>query len=232
MDGRIRPGVWIVASAALVAAAVVLRSVLPGSERESRSEGGREPARVASLVRGKTASGATPAIRVLPLAAEPPSSSRALPAPVETHGSSVAQQEATPPTHPRLPPADSRLASDLRVLEEEAARHVGTRGVVAAPALPTAAGTTSESSASDEDAPRSAAADAVLVDYLVQQAYRGTEFPIGYPAEERTRADAQSRVSALTPELRLAMLRLALQTGQEPIAPRVDSFQIWEGSIH
>jgi len=231
MDGRIRPGVWIVAAAVLVAVAVVVRLALPGSERESRNEGGREPARVASLVRGKTASGATPAIRVLPLTAEPPSSSRALPAPVETHGSSVAQQEATPPTHPRLPPADSRLASDLRVLEEEAARHVGTRGV-AAPAPPTAAGTAAASSASDEDPPRSAAADAVLVDYLVQQAYRGTEFPIGYPAEERTRADAQSRVSALTPELRLAMLRLALQAGQEPIAPRVDPFQIWEGSIH
>jgi len=231
MDGRVRPAVWIAASAALVATAVVLRLALPGSDRESRAEA----VRVGSLARPQTRPAGAPGIRVRTEALEPRSAVRplpALPASVAARGGGGSERAGIPPAQPRPQPADSRLASDLRVLEEEAARRAGSLGVAVPAAAEAAAVNPADASATTEDTQRGAVADAVLVDYLVQQAYRGTEFPIGFPAEERTRADAESRVSALTPELRLAMLRLALQTGDPPIAPRVDPFQIWEGAIH
>ncbi|MCX5738422.1 MAG: hypothetical protein NTZ61_08010, partial [Proteobacteria bacterium] len=66
-------------------------------------------------------------------------------------------------------------------------------------------------------------------------AYRGTLFPIAYPAAERARAAAESQVRGLTPEMRRDMLEVVL--AREDLAERVgpsfappESGMVWEGA--
>jgi hypothetical protein len=241
MDGGIRPGIWIAALLVLAGAIGVVRLALPGYGEKPH----RQPTRVASPDRSQTteASGAVgvhPAAALLPA---PSASSReqvagranatAPPAPAEP----LAQQGPTREGGSRalLRRVDSRVASDLRIVEDEAAQRAAELGIAVPPvaqAPASVSGSAAESTPTAEDAHRAAAADAVLVQYLMEDAYRGTEFPTGYPAEEVTRSAAESTVSGLSPEMRQSMLQVALQTlGPDRIGPRFDPYQIWEGSI-
>jgi hypothetical protein len=224
MKGGIRPGVWIAASTALVAAVALLRVVLPGSSGESH----RQPTRAASLDRGAAVSAAP--IGVHPAAALLPSSPPSAPA---VPGSAAGAAPSPPQIQiglgqrPRSP--DSRLASELRVAEEESERRAESLGVVLPPASPVP-GQNAASSAAGDETRRILAGDAVLIEYLMQNDYRGTEFPTGYPAEQVTRQAAESMVTGLSPEMRLGLLQVALQTlGPDRIGPRFDPYQIWEG---
>ena len=229
MNGRIRPGAWIAASAALAAAVAIARLAPTGYGGGSLWQ----PTRAASPLGGPALS-AAPSIGVHPAAALLPSSARPAGARVDERREAAPRPEARiAGSSERIQPADSRAASDLRIVEAEAARRADALGLVDRAALAAARASARDSSATADDASRSAAADALLVDHLVQEAYRSTEFPIGFPAEERTRAAAESQVRALTPELRQGMLEVALQqdAGEERIGPRFDPYQIWEGSI-
>jgi len=240
MDGGIRPAIWIATILALLAAVGVVRLVLPGYGDEPH----RQPTRVASPDRSQTAevsaaAGVHPAAALLPA---PPAPSRGAPAPrsdVTTQALASAQPSGTRAqeggTRARLRGSDSRAVSDLRILEDEAARRADALGIAvpAATQAPAAGGSSAAASElTPDDTHRAAAADAVLVQYLMEDAYRGTEFPLGYPAEQVTRSAAQSLVSGLSPEMRESMLQVALQTlGPDRIGPRFDPYQIWEGTI-
>jgi len=122
-------------------------------------------------------------------------------------------------------PGDSRLAAEIGILESEAARVAEALGLAE----------TKRGDPSREAAQRQRLADAVLVEQFVQDAYRGTLFPIAYPAEERTRAAAESQVRGLTPELRRDMLEAALERADlaERVGPRFESPEsghVWEGA--
>ena len=227
MDGGIRPGVWIAAALAGLAAIAVFWLASPAYDGEPH----RQPARVASPDRSQAAPAAEPA-GVRPAAArlsapsEPPRS-EARQQPVQTPAPS--QEAASHEGFARglRGASDSRVASDLRILESEAERRAASLGL----AVPAPPGATAAQGPAAQDARRAAAADAVLVDYLMQDAYRGTEFPIGYPAEEVTRSAAESMVAALSPERRQSLLEVALQTlGGDRMGPRFDPYQIWEGT--
>jgi hypothetical protein len=155
------------------------------------------------------------------------------------------ERASVPPVAPpfdagavQLARADSRVAADLRILEDDAARVAESRRLID-PASVDAAVIRSGATPgrTQDDARRALVADAVLVDHFVQDAYRGTEFPIGYPAEERTRAAAESLVRSLSPELRRDTLEalLAMQDdATNPIGPRFappESGLVWEGAI-
>jgi len=229
MNGGIRPGILLAAASVLVAALAILRLAAAGDGGESTWQ----PARAVSLDRSG-ASSAVGSIREHPAAALLPSPSQQ--PPPERHAA-----QGSPAAGPlpvlradaleRSAPSDSRAAADLRILEEEAARRFESQGLTGAAALGASAAPDPGASG-DDDASRTALADAVLVEHAMQQAYRGTEFPIGFPAEERTREAAESWVRSLTPALRQAMLKVALATAGEPrVGPRLDPSQIWEGVL-
>ena len=123
------------------------------------------------------------------------------------------------------PPGDSRLAAEIGILESEAARVAEALGLAEA----------ERAERSREATQRQRLADAVLVEHFVQDAYRGTLFPIAYPAEERTRTAAESLVRGLTPELRRNMLEAVLARADlaERIGPHfepLESGHVWEGA--
>lgn len=77
---------------------------------------------------------------------------------------------------------------------------------------------------------RSARADRFLIEHLVQEAFQGTEYPLGYPAVERELASASARVRTLGAARRKDLLEIALGREQEErIGPRFSS-QLWEGA--
>jgi len=124
-------------------------------------------------------------------------------------------------------PGDSRLAAEIGVLESEAARVAETVGLAQV----------ERGEWSREAAQRQRLADAVLVEHFVQDAYRGTLFPIAYPAEERTRAAAESQVRGLTPEMRRDMLEVVLERADlaERVGPSFEppeSGRVWEGVLY
>ena len=236
MIAGVRRSIWI-ASTALLALALWLVSglVAPGARQASESPAPAaldaapaapavptSPARVASRE----------ALPVAPTAA-PSAGSASTPAPIET-----AVAPVVPTTDPEEARLDSRLVADLRILEDDAARLAESRGLVD-PAILDAAqrAAAPASNAARDDARRTVLADATLVEHFVQDAYQGTEFPIGYPAEERTRDAAVSYVRGLTPELRKDLLEIVLATQADapaPIGPRfapLESGFVWEGAI-
>lgn len=127
--------------------------------------------------------------------------------------------------------SDSRFAADLRILEAEAARRAESLDLAAARI---GDGTPIEPRGPADDARRAAFADALLIAAIEQDVYRGTLFPIGFPAETRTRADATSRVGAMDPAMRLALLESVLaQPVSAPVAPRFETPEsglVWEGA--
>lgn len=129
---------------------------------------------------------------------------------------------AAPELAVRSIPSDSRLAADLRIVEDEAARVAEALALVDPAALEAQIERVPAGAPHDE-LRRIALADALLVEHFVQDVYRGTEFPIGFPAQERTRAAARSQVGGLTPELRRDLLDVAIRAqreGAEPTPPR------------
>ena len=117
---------------------------------------------------------------------------------------------------------DSRLAADLRILEDEAGRFARASDL----------GGDVQDDAASADARRASLADAFLIDLLVQDAYRGTEFPLGFPAEQRTYEAARSRVAGLDPLMRKSLLEAALAA---PATERVETprfeARFWEGVL-
>lgn len=124
---------------------------------------------------------------------------------------------------------DSRLEAELRILEDDAARRAESIG------LASAIHRAETPDRADDDARRIALADAFLVDHFVRDAYRGTVFPIGYPAEQRTREAATSFVSGLEPAQRSAQLEVALQAySTESVGPSFEpegSSLIWQAAL-
>ena len=157
-----------------------------------------------------------------PLPALPASALAAVPALDSGHaGTAVERADGTPD--------NSRLASEIGVLESEAARVAEALGLA-----PAERGESSREPAR-EAAQRQRLADAVLVEHFVQDAYRGTLFPIAYPAVERARAAAESQVRGLTPEMRRDMLEvvLAREDLDERVGPTFappESGMVWEGA--
>jgi hypothetical protein len=226
----IRPRVWIAAAALIAPAFAVLVATLEPQAPASAATPVSHARAVATVV---------PAIGT----ASPPHSAsvHSRPAPEFANARATAREAATraefaiangsassAAVRTRI---DSRLASDLRIAEDEAARHAESLGLADADSAPAATG----SDRADEDARRTALADAFLVDFFVQDAYRGTEFPIGYPAEARTRAAAISRVAALDPAQRSAQLEVALQqAGDARVEARFaapESGLVWEAVL-
>jgi hypothetical protein len=226
----VRRSVWI-ASAALLASALLLASGL----RSVRATRAGEAVATAAIEAVSAAPSVAPTADAAAVAPVVGTASEAPPA-----DSPVAPPSAPEPAEVDAQRArvDSRLDADLRVLEDDAAGLAESRGLVD-PALldaaPRARGPAPN--AAREDARRIALADAALVDHFVQDAYQGTEFPIGYPAEERTRAAARSYVRSLTPELRRDLLEIVVATqagAPEPIGPLFappESGLVWEGAI-
>lgn len=123
-------------------------------------------------------------------------------------------------------PIDSRLTADLRVLETEAAQRFESIFDFDAAA---------DVAWRDPDAWRLARSDQVLIDLLVQDEWRGTVFPIGYPARERSYEVAASRVAGYGAQLRRDALEAALATepAERIAAPRFESPAsglVWEGA--
>jgi hypothetical protein len=222
MSSGIRPATWLAAAIAIAAAVGILRL----AAHQVGDDPERQPTPAVSSDRSEAAP-IVAATYLHPTAARLPSSPQSVPG-------GAASGAPSPPQiglgqRPRSP--DSRLASELRIVEEEAARRAESFGVTSAAASP-ASGSGTASSTADDEARRIQAADAVLIEYLMQNDYRGTEFPTGYPAEQVTRQAAESLVTGLSPEMRLGMLQVALQVlGPDRIGPRFDPYQIWEGAI-
>ena len=234
MSGGIRPGVWIAASAALVAVVALLRLALPGDSDESH----RQPTRAASLDGGAAISAAP--VGVHPAAA-------LLPSPFQTGSSAARATSKSGSTGPeRLverpmrgssasTQPDSRAAADLRILEDEAARRAEALGLVGRAALDAATASAQPSSGASgdaaEDARRSVLADAFLVDQTMQEIYQGTLYPYGFPAEERARAFAETLVRQAD---RSSLLeRLLQQQPADRIGPQIaapDSGYVWENA--
>jgi hypothetical protein len=166
-------------------------------------------------------------------AAPPAHADLPVPVPVASH--------AVPPEDPRAgsqravamaradAPGDSQIAAEIRVLESEAARVAESLDLVAGER-----GAAPRDRAA-EDARVQRLADALLVEHFVQDAYQGTLFPVGFPAEERTRAAAESQVRGLTPEMRRDLLDVVLQGDAlaERVAPEFappESGFVWESA--
>lgn len=120
-------------------------------------------------------------------------------------------------------------------MEEEAARAAEARALLDVAALDAELAQMPDAAARS-DRRRVALADALLIEHLVQDAYRGTEFPIGYPAEERTRAAARSQVGGLGADQRRDLLEVVVALQDElppPAGPRFappESGLVWEGA--
>jgi hypothetical protein len=224
MSGGIRPGVWVVAAALLAAALPILRLGVGG-------DSDRQPARAASLDRS-SASRPDGSAGVRPAAALRPAPLRSDSERVEARRDAVpARQTAAPAGAPiRAQPASSRAISDLRVVEDEAARRAEALGL--APLALTRQSVGAAPDTADEDTRRSALAEAFLVDQIVQEALRNNEYPLGYPAEARERAFAESLVRGSDAAARSDLLERALQQSPaERVVPRFDG-QLWEGAIY
>lgn len=218
MLGGIRIGVWLVSGAAsLCVAGSLLRAFAPAPSAPARSA---EP--VAVPVEAVTEVVAASHARSEPALASTGAESVRLPVPTQRADVPAAAHAATPDLAARSASGDSRLAADLRILEDEAAR-VAEALALLDPAALEARIERAPAGATRDELRRIALADAFLVEHFVQDAYRGTEFPIGFPAEERTRAAARSQVTGLTSELRRDVLEVAIRAqreGAEPTAPR------------
>jgi hypothetical protein len=227
--GGVRPGVWIFAAACLlaavgIAAGLLRRDAAPAAVIAAASRDAAErPIATAPAV--EVANEPSPAPRVVAapdLASAEPDAPQPSPAdPGPAHTSPIAMTRADAP-------GDSRLAAEIRVLETEAARVAESLAL-----LPEAGAAPRDRAA--EDARVQQLADALLVEHFVQDAYRGTEFPSGYPAEERTRAGAEAQVRGLTPEMRRDLLDVVLQgdASGERIAPQFappGSGFVWESA--
>ena len=234
MIAGIRPPVWI-ASATLGALAVLftLRAPQPGVPSADASRA----AAIDAASEHPAASDRAPDPAAVVLASPATPRAPAAPQGLARAASGDAAPFASTPA-PRAAAGDSRLAADLRILEEDAARIAEACGLVDAAALDASLRRVAPApGTAREDARRTLLADAVLVDHWIDDAYRGTEFPIGYPAEERTRAAAVSQVGALSAEQRRDLLDVVLQLqadATEPLTPQfapLESGLVWEGAI-
>jgi hypothetical protein len=235
--GGIRPGVWLAAGLAVaVSAAAIGLALAPGGATTRDSQPGPE----STEFRPTPPVAAAPARPALPMG--PAASSHDAPTAPAVFGAGTSGVPAGRRADPQPPPRreggvpalpDSRLAADLRVLEEEAARRMPSYGF-GAPSAATTPGPAAVG-APEGDAALAKTSDAFLVDSLVQEALRSTEYPIGYPAEARERAAAQAQVSALTPELESALLQRFLDLPpQAPVKPQFlppESGQVWPGAV-
>jgi hypothetical protein len=126
---------------------------------------------------------------------------------------------------------DSRLEAELRILEDDAARRAESIGGARAVSV---SASEQQAARGGDEARRIALADAFLVEHLVQETYRATQFPVGYPAEQRTREATTSLVASFDPEQRRSQLEVALQApAEEPIGPRFewqDSGLTWQAA--
>jgi hypothetical protein len=218
MNGGIRPGIWLAAGAALAAAVAILWLATPIVGGEPR-----QPTRAASPDRSpapkaESAVGVHPAAALLPHLSSPPAPSS--PNSRQAAPSRVAVATA-PAAAARLHPVDSRAAADLRILQEEASRRAEALGLSPLSGGPDLDG---------DDAGRGGLANAYLVDSLVQEAFRSNGYPLGYPADERERALAESLVRGADPQALQDLLQRALaQEASERAAPQVTG-ELWEGA--
>jgi hypothetical protein len=230
--GGVRPAVWTFAAAFLLAAAGIAGGLL---RRDAE-----HPAAIAEQSRGAP----TDSLAVAPAGeSASDSASGAMPvasseAPITVTVERAAQRAPLEDARAPAPgtvamqradaPRDSHLAAEIRVVEGEAARVAESLAL-----LPESAAAAPDRAA--EDARVQRLADALLVEHFVQDAYRGTEFPLDYPAEERTRAAAEAQVRGLTPEMRRDLLDVVLQSDAlaERVAPQFappESGLVWEGA--
>lgn len=215
----IRVRTWIGAALLLAFAALALdgvrRDALRNADASPRADGVSPPvfSEVAPDVASRRPEGDRPRReRRLAEAAHRAPQTRAIP-----HAAERRHDAATNRVEP-----DSRLLADLRIFEEEAAQRTEATGLAADAAGESAA----------PDARRAALADAFLIDWIVQDAYRGTEFPLGFPAEERTYEAARSRVGGLDAAARKGLLEAALASppAERIEAPRFEA-RFWEGVL-
>jgi len=223
MNGGIRPGIWLAAAVALAAAAAVLRLAAPDVGGEPR-----QPTRAASLDRSpapkaESETGVHPAAALLPHSSPPPTAS----SPDSKHAAPRREAVADPlPLIARAPewlhPVDSRVAADLRVFQEEASRRAEALGLQPLHGAPVLEG--------QDDRSRGELSSAYVVDSMLQEAYRGNSYPLGYPAEDRERAFAESLVRGATAQDLRDMLERALaQPPSERMAPQFIG-EVWEGA--
>lgn len=225
----IRPGVWLFAAICLLAALGIAAGLTRSGEdgrRAAVATKSRESSALAIANEPPREAIASRSDAALPARADLP-----VPVPVALH--------AVPAEDPRAgsqravamvradAPGDSQIAAEIRVLESEAARAAESLDLVAGER-----GAASRDRAA-EDARVQRLADALLVEHFVQDAYHGTLFPVGFPAEERTRAAAESQVRGLTPEMRRDLLDVVLQGDGlgERVAPEFappESGFVWE----
>lgn len=227
----IRPHVWIAAGALIVSAAAVL-ALRPVAEPSAASAVQSAPRPDAPVAVAPTVA-ARDSISASVAAAEPanvatPAADRAT---STSTAAAFARANASASSAAARTQIDSRLASDLRIVEDEAARRAESLGLP----VPNLQRGDEASGRDGGDAQRAALADAFLVEYFVQDAYRGTDFPLGFPAAQRTREAAISRVAGLDPAQRSAHLEVALQQAQEePVPPRFEaqnSGLVWEAAV-
>lgn len=227
--GGVRAGVWVLAVACLLAAFAIVAGITrrDAHERAAVAETPRkgaipvvsDPARAVAIEAARVAAD-SPTLE--PIAAHESGATEPSRVLTSTPTSDVAMERADAPR-------DSHIAAEIRVLESEAARVAEDLEL-----LPSGHAERAPDRAA-EDARVRRLADALLVEHFVQDAYRGTEFPLDYPAEERTRAAAESQVRGLTPEMRRDLLEVVLQ--QDALAERVapqfappESGLIWENA--
>jgi len=218
-SGGIRPHVWIAAGALIAPAAAVLVALQPFGATDPAAASAVEHSSAGVAAAPKLA--IAPAFRSVPTAADARGTAQAV-AVRSTIARELTHANASASSAAARARFDSRLDADLRILEDEAARRVASRD------LP-------DPAAAADDASRAERADAFLVEHFVRDAYRGTDFPIGYPAAQRTREAAVSRVAALDPVQRSAQLEVALQQEpEEPGEPRFESPAsglVWEAAL-
>ena len=221
--GRVRPGVWILTAACLLAAAGLAGAL-------ARREAAQSSLPVAAATDGASADirSVDPPAEVArtPVAAAASAAAAGIAAGAHAEGPGTAP-DATQPLRRELrpgppgaiamaradAPGDSHVAAEIRVLEAEAARVAESLELV--PEEPRAA----PADRAAEDARLQRLADALLVEHFVQDAYRGTLFPTRVPRRAAHPRGGGEPGARLTPEMRRDLLDVVLQSDE--LATRV-----------